>query len=79
MKLALNLIGPIAVNITHCINFSDLWTLYDLLYIKIIIILWKNIFTQASGSRALVYTKYRQKLTNRTGKYATQRMTLFQS
>ena len=75
IKLAVNQIGPIAVNMTHYINFSDLCTLYDLLYIKIIIILWKKILTQASGNNALVYTKYIVKLTIRTGKYATQRIT----
>ena len=56
-KLAVILKRPITAKITHCINLSDLCTLYDLLYMKIIIILWKNSLTNERGSKAAVYTK----------------------
>jgi len=54
-KFAVILNGPITAKSTHCMNLSDLWTRYDFEYMKIMTVLWKNIFTNESGSNTAVY------------------------
>ena len=76
-KLAVMRKRPITAKITHYMNLSDLCTLYDLLYIKIIIILWKNSLTNDRGSNAAVYKMNRINETQSTGRYAIHNITLF--
>ena len=41
--------------------------------------MWKNILTKDRGNNTAVYVKYIINVTNKTGKYANHKITLFQS